>query len=100
MDQIYSWLHSTFEDISNDTSHAKIRVKMKKLWLQQVGEEKQATEYKLCYDIYRLCCDKARKFVVTNPHYVVTFLDHIYSFFIFFRKKKERKGREEVRENL
>ena len=36
------WLHSTFKEISNEYSHAQIRVKMKKLWLRQVGEEKQA----------------------------------------------------------
>ena len=42
MVQIPSWLHSTFKDLSNEYSHAQIRVKMKKLWPRQVGEEKQA----------------------------------------------------------
>ena len=27
MVQLYSWLHSTFKEISNDTSHVQIRVK-------------------------------------------------------------------------
>ena len=52
MVQLHSWLYFTFKDLSNDTSHAQFRVKMKKLWPQQVKEEKQATEHKLC-------CDKA-----------------------------------------
>ena len=39
MVQISSWLHSTFKDLSNEYSHAQIRVKMKKLWLRQVGEK-------------------------------------------------------------
>ena len=41
MVQIPSWLHSTFKEISNEYPHAQIRVKTKKLWPQQVGEEKQ-----------------------------------------------------------
>ena len=52
---------------------------MKKLWPQQVGEEKQATEHKLCRDISRLCHDKAsnkaRNFFATNPDYVATQLE-------------------------
>ena len=63
------WLHSTFKELSNDTSHAQIRVKMKKLCPQQVEEEKnkllsknyvatkQGTE--LCRDELRFCHDKA-----------------------------------------
>ena len=39
MVQIPSWLHSTFKDISNEYSHAQIRVKTKKLWPRQVGEK-------------------------------------------------------------
>ena len=42
MVQIPPWLHSTFKYLSNEYSHAQIRVKMKKLWPRQVGEEKQA----------------------------------------------------------
>ena len=61
-------LRSTFKELSKNTSHAQIRVKMKKLWFQQVGEEKQATEHKLCRD-------KARKFVTTNLDYVATKLE-------------------------
>ena len=41
MVQIPSWLHSIFKDLSNEYSHAQIRVKIKKLWPRQVGEEKQ-----------------------------------------------------------
>ena len=36
------WLNSTVKELSNEYSHAQIRVKMKKLWPRQVGEEKQA----------------------------------------------------------
>ena len=61
MDEIYSFFHSTFKELSNDTSHAQIRVKMKKLWPQQVGEEKQVAEQKLCHDISKLCCNRARR---------------------------------------
>ena len=41
MVQIPSLLHSTFKELSNEYSHAQIRVKTKKLWPRQVGEEKQ-----------------------------------------------------------
>ena len=41
MVQIPSWLHSTFKDLSNEYSHAQIRVQTKKLWPRQVGEVKQ-----------------------------------------------------------
>ena len=41
MVQIPSCLHFTFKALSNECSHAQIRVKMKKLWPRQVGEEKQ-----------------------------------------------------------
>ena len=61
MDEIHPFFHSKFKDLSNDTSHAQIQVKMKKLWPQQVGEEKQAAEQKLCRDISRLCCNRARR---------------------------------------
>ena len=47
MVQISSWLHSTFKELSNEYSHAQIRVKMKKLWPRQVGEEKQVAVKKL-----------------------------------------------------
>ena len=50
MVQIPSWLHSTFKELSNEYSHAQIRVKMKKLWLRQVGEEKQVAVRKVCRD--------------------------------------------------
>ena len=49
MVQIPSWMHSTFKDISNEYSHAQIRVKMK-LWPRQVGEEKQVAVRKVCRD--------------------------------------------------
>ena len=41
MVQIPSWLNSTFKELSNEYSHTQIRVKTKKLWPRQVGEEKQ-----------------------------------------------------------
>ena len=40
MVKIPSWLHSTFKELSNEYSHAQIRVKTKKLWPRQVGEKK------------------------------------------------------------
>ena len=52
---------------------------MKKLWPQQVGEEKQVVEHKLCRDISRLCYEKSsnkvRSFVAKNPDYVTTKLE-------------------------
>ena len=50
MVQISSFLHSTFKYLSNEYSHAQIRVKMKKLWPRQVGEEKQVAVRKVCRD--------------------------------------------------
>ena len=47
---ISSWLHSTFKELSNEYSHAQIRVKMKKLWPRQVGKEKQVVVQKLSRD--------------------------------------------------
>ena len=43
----FLWLHSTFKEFSNEYSHAQIRVKTKKLWPRQVGEEKQVAVQKL-----------------------------------------------------
>ena len=50
MVQISSWLNSTFKELSNEYSHAQIRVKMKKLWPRQVGEEKPVAVQKLGRD--------------------------------------------------
>ena len=44
MVQIYSWLHSTFKELSNDTSHAQIRVKTNKLCPRQVGQRKASRQ--------------------------------------------------------
>ena len=57
MVQILSWLHFTFKDLSNEYSHAQIRVKMKKLWPRQVGEEKQVVVKKVCRD-QEVCHDQ------------------------------------------
>ena len=57
MVQIPSWLHSTFKDLSNEYSHAQIRVKMKELWPRQVGDEKRVA---------------VRKYVATRWKYVAT----------------------------
>ena len=62
-------LNCTFQELSNEYSHAQIRVKMKKLWPRQVGEEKQAavslsgsmSRQELCRD---QCRDK--KYVATS----------------------------------
>ena len=59
MVQIPSWLHSTFKDLSNEYSHAQIRVKIKKLWPRQVGEEKQVAVRKVCRD-KEVCRDQCR----------------------------------------
>ena len=50
MVQIPSWFHSTFKDLSNKYSHAQIRVKTKKLWPRQVGEEKPVVVQKISRD--------------------------------------------------
>ena len=57
MVQIPSWMYSTFKDLSNEYSHAQIRVKMKKLWPRQVGEEKQVAVRKVCRD-QEVCRDQ------------------------------------------
>ena len=63
------FLNSTFKELSNEYSHAQIRVKMKKLWPRQVGEEKQVAVRKyvatrrVCRD-RKVCCD--RKYVATS----------------------------------
>ena len=61
MVQIPSCLHSTFKEISNEYSHAQIRVKTKKLWPRQVGEEKQVAVRRVCRDqevCREVCRDK------------------------------------------
>ena len=63
MVQIPSCLHSTFKDISNEYSHAQIRVKMKKLWPRQIGEEKQVAVRK--YVATRKVC-RDRKYFATG----------------------------------
>ena len=50
MVQIPSWLHYTFKDLSNEYSHAQIRVKTKKLWPRQVREEKPVAVQKISRD--------------------------------------------------
>ena len=47
---IPSWMHSTFKELSNEYSHAKIRVKTKKLWPRQVREEKPVAVQIWCRD--------------------------------------------------
>ena len=47
MVKIPSCLHSIFKYLSKKYSHVQIRVKMKKLWPRQVGEEKQVVVQKL-----------------------------------------------------
>ena len=50
MVHIPSWLNSKFKEFSNEYSQAQIRVKMKKLWPRQVGEEKQVAVQKISRD--------------------------------------------------
>ena len=50
------WFKSTygyilFKEFSNDTSHAQIRVKTKKLWPRQVGQSFLSQHRKLCRSI-------------------------------------------------
>ena len=47
MVQIPSCLHSTFEELSNEYSHAQIRVKTKKYWPRQVREQKPVAVQKM-----------------------------------------------------
>ena len=69
MVQLYSWLHSTFKELSNDTSHAKIRIQTKKLRHQQVGEEKKSLSI--------FCRDRAsdKTFLRQNPNFVAKELE-------------------------
>ena len=60
MVQIPSCLNFTFKELSNEYSHAQIRVKMKKLWPRQVREEKLVAVQKISRD--RKCC-RDRKLV-------------------------------------
>ena len=39
MVQLYSWLHSTFKEVSNDTSFAQIRVKTKNYGPDKLDKE-------------------------------------------------------------
>ena len=57
MDPFYLLFHSKFKDLSNDTSQAQFRVKMKKLWPQQVVVEKQ---------------ELSKNYVAKFPDYVAT----------------------------
>ena len=50
MVQIPSWLHSILKELSNEYSHAHIRVKTKKLWPRQVREEKPVAVQKISRD--------------------------------------------------
>ena len=69
MVQTPSWLNSTFKDLSNEYSHAQIRVKMKKLWPRQVREEKPVAVQKISRD-RKWCRD--RKLVSRQKAGVVT----------------------------
>ena len=66
MVQIPSLLHCTFKEISNEYSHAQIRIKMKKLWPRQVGEEKQVAIKKLSQPS-KLSQKKKKKKTVSRP---------------------------------
>ena len=61
MVQIPSWLHSTFKELSNEYSHAQIRVKTKKLWPRQVREEKQVAVQKISRESRPGNCVATRK---------------------------------------
>ena len=64
MVQIPLCLYSSFKEISNNTSHAQIRVQRKKLCHQQVGEENKS--------LSRFCCDKASDKALSrkNPDFI------------------------------
>ena len=86
MVQLYPWLHFTFKELSNDTSHTQIRVKTKKLWPQQVGQRKLcrdkvfcrieqtlSQQRKLCHDrensvtIEKLCRNRENSVATKKP---------------------------------
>ena len=87
MVQLYSWLHYTLKELSNNTSHAQIRVQMKKLCHQQIGEEN-----KLCS---RFCRDRAndKAFLRQNPDFIATELvtNSVTTKPIFFRNGVSNK---------
>ena len=66
---IPSLLHSKFKELSNEYSHAQIRVKTKKLWPRQVGEKNRLLLGKYVAT-RRVCCDRKvcrdRKYVATS----------------------------------
>ena len=66
MVKIPPWLYSSFKEISNDTSHAQIRVQTKKLCYQQIGEENKS--------LRRFCHDRVsdKTFLQKNPDFVAT----------------------------
>ena len=66
MVQIYSWLHSTFKELSNDTSHAQIRVKTNKLWPRKVGQSFMSHSRKLCHDIENYVARDRKNCVATK----------------------------------
>ena len=67
MVQIPSWLHATFK-LSNEYSHAQIRVKMKKLWPRQVREEKPVAVQEMVSRPENLCLDQK---IVLRPENLV-----------------------------
>ena len=50
MAQLNPCLHSTFKELSNDTSYAQIQVKTKKLWSQKIEEKKVYCDAGVCRD--------------------------------------------------
>ena len=66
MVQIPSWMHSTFKELSNEYSHAQIRVKTKKLWPRQVREEKPVAVQKISRD--QKILSRPRNCVATRKH--------------------------------
>ena len=63
MVQILSWMHSTFKYLSNEYSHAQIRVKMKKLWPRQVRKKNRLLSGK--YVATRKVC-RDKQYVATS----------------------------------
>ena len=63
---IPSWMHSKFKELSNEYSHAQIRVKTKKLWPRQVGEKKTGccqesiSRQEGSMSRQAVCCDRCR----------------------------------------
>ena len=74
MVQLHLWLHSTFKELSNDTSHTKILVKTKKLWPEKSEKNKFVTTKKtVCHDEKNSLSRQFFFFIATNCFFFFDF---------------------------